>query len=473
MRTRTTGRSMIRDGLIYHLLIILMVLLVLAGCGGSGGNGPAGDDGPIGDGPTADGLLKTPPGELQLKSSTSCEAVTDYVADSIAELILHSGLNVCPDCLRTAAGLPLVEVADAAAPVPATAAGRAGDGARFADVTGTNTQESGVDELDIIEADADGNFYLIDGRHLVVAKGAPPKDLSELASIDLDGIGQPQGLLLDETNDRLVVVLSGDALFGPAVFAPDIWLPPIVRLLFVDVSDPADPVITRRLSIDGYRIAARRIGSRVHLVSHFTPFMPAAITDSQELNDLRQQYFDAAAGGPGDADALAQSIRDTVAALVAATDSSDYVPEIWQQDGETDAVLLDDPTCADIATPDVSMPFALTMVTSVDTDGSNVGRLAIANNAWNVYASEENLYLMQTSAGWWWDRRQAQQTAIFKVRIGSGLPAFESLGLVDGWAASSYQFSEHDGFLRVATNRWEIDPATDRFLQHNNLYVLA
>jgi uncharacterized secreted protein with C-terminal beta-propeller domain len=435
MATLTTRKLLRRTS-----LFVSAALLGLSGCAGSSGDGSTDD--PAGGDPTADALLKTPTEQLALKTSTSCEAVTDYVADSIAGLFLNSGFIGCVDCVRTATGLSLVEVADANVPVPAAAT--AGDSAGFADVTGTNTQESGVDELDIIEADADGNFYLLDGRHLVVANGTPPEDLRELASM--------------ATN---------------TLVAPDIWYEPDVRLLFIDVSDPLSPVITRRLSIDGYRIAARRIDSRVHLVSHFTPVLPAVITDSQELNDLQQQYLDAVAGGTGDRDALEQSIRDTIATLVAATSPADYVPAISQQVGEADPVLLEDPTCADIATPDISMPFALTVVTSVDTDGSNVGRLAIANNAWNVYASEDNLYLMQPSSGWWWDRRQSQQTAIYKVRIGSGLPAFVSLGMVDGWANSSYQFSEHDDYLRVATNRWEIDPSVDRFLQHNNLYVLG
>ena len=433
------------------------VVWALQGCGSSGSE-PLSDDG----GDTLK-LRQTPVAKLELTKSNSCDAIKDYVADSIADLILHNGFSVCPNCVVTAAGSPLVEFA-------------ATDAAAFGEFTGTNTQESGVDELDRIEADESGNFYLLDGRHLVVANGLPPADLREIASIDLGDTGHPHGLLLDEAAQRLVVVLQGQPLFGPAnsaLVAPEILADPIVRLLFVDVSNPADPSIERRLSIAGYRIAGRRIGSRVHLVSHFTPVMPTDIISSQALTDLQRRYADAAAGGPGDADDLARSIRETVAVLVASTDGEDYLPEIWLQDGDADPVRVSDPTCSDVAVPDVSMPFALTMVTSVDTDGSNVDRLAIANNSWNVYASEQNLYLMQVSSGWWWDRLQTQQTAIYKVSIGSGAPQYEALGLVDGWAADSYQFSEYAGNLRVATNRWQLDPADGAWLQHNNLYVLS
>jgi uncharacterized secreted protein with C-terminal beta-propeller domain len=408
-------------------------------------------------------LRPTPTEKLELTQIASCDAVKDYVSASVADLILNSGYPACPDCILTAAGSPRVELA-------------AADAGSFSEVTGTNTQESGVDELDLVEADQLGNFYILDGGYLVVANGLPPAALREIGKLALGEAGHPHGLLLDEANARLVVVLSGRSLVEPAnagLLAPEIWAEPALELLFVDVADPSNPVVARRLSVEGFHIAGRRIGSRVHIVSHFTPVMPAEITGSAELADLQQRHADVLAGGAGDADALAQAIRDTVATLVAATDGREYAPELWLQEGADAPVRVSDPACGNIATPDLSMPFALTMVTSVDSDGGNIATLAITNNAWNVYASEQNLYLLQTSAGWWWNRLQSQQTAIYKVSIGDGPPRVRAWGLVDGWAGSSYQLSEYDGHLRVATNRWERDPSADAWLQHNNLYVLG
>jgi len=377
-----------------NLVVIHAALLAMQGCG-------SGASDPISSAPGPVSLRQTPVEKLQLTQSTSCEAVKDYVSSSISDLFLSSDYSVCPSCIRTAEGSPMMAVADTTT-------------ASFTEVTGTNTQESGVDELDRIEADTSGNFYVLDGRHLVVANGLPPEGLREVANINLGDVGHPHGLMLDEATAQLVVVLTGQALIGPArnsFIAPEILANPVVQLLFIDVSDPANPTIDRRLAIDGFKIAARRIGSRAHLVSHFTPIMPVEITGNPALIDLQRQHADALAGGPGNVNELAQSVRETVAALVAATNGEDYVPEIWLQEGEQEPVLLSDPTCGSIAIPDVSMPFALTMVTSVDTDGTNVDRLAVANNSWNVYASEQNLYLMQMSSGWWWDRLQTQQTA--------------------------------------------------------------
>jgi hypothetical protein len=450
---------------------MVAALVLLHACGGGGSN-PTTPTAPVVNDPGTQSLLPTPSEKLLLTKPLSCDAVTDYVSDSISDLLLSTGYPICLNCTRLAVDLP---VAVAESSVSNDAAALA-SGASFSDVTGTNTQESGVDELDRIEADAAGNFYMIDGRHLVIANGLPPAELREIANLDLTTIGEPRGVMLDEANSQLVVVLSGlggITVASDAIVAPDFWFEPVIKLLFVDVSDPADPRIQRRLTMDGFQIAARRIGSRVHLVSHFTPRLPIDLTNNDELFDLQRQHADALTGDPANTDEIEQPIRDLVAAFVANTNGEDYLPKIWQQEGDADPVRLADPTCGDIATPDVSMPFALTMVTSVDTDGMNVDKLAIANNSWNVYASEQNLYLMQTSSGWWWDRRQSQQTAIFKIAIGNGAPIYQSMGMVDGWANSSYQFSEYEGNLRVATNRWERDPTEDAPFQHNNLFVLS
>ena len=119
------------------------------------------------------------------------------------------------------------------------------------------------------------------------------------------------------------------------------------------------------------------------------------------------------------------------------------------------------------------MPLALTSITSVDSDGANPGSLTIANNSWNVYASERNIYLTQTSGGWWFADLQRQETAVYKIEVGDAAPAYAGVGVVEGWAGSPFNLSEHEGNLRIVTNRWEFDPTDDRWLRDNNLYVLS
>ena len=340
--------------------------------------------------------------------------------------------------------------------------------------TGTNNQESGVDELDTVEADAAGNFYIVDGHHLVIANGLPPADLREIAKLDLGAGASIAGLVLDPEKQRLAVVKSSLGLFAPVstTILPPWHTDPITEVVFIDVANPAAPVIDRRLKIEGFKLAVRRIGSRVHVVSHTTPVIPLPIVTDARILDLRQRL----AAAVEDSDAarrVAGEIRALVGVLVSTTDVEGYLPDIVAQIGSQPAVDVTPPNCANVAIPDVAMPLALTTITSVNSDGTNVDSLTVANNSWDVYASDKHLYLSQTSGGWWFAERQRQQTAIYKVEIGSEAPVYRALGMVDGWMSSSFQLSEHQGHLRVVTNRWERDPRDDVWLQDNNLYVLA
>jgi len=429
------------------------VVMALVACSGSGGRN--------GDNEGTPSVLKsTPPALLALKTETSCEAHKSYISKSIADLILNVGVVACPAC---------------AVPLPAGAgveAAVATDATSFDAFTGTNNQEQGVDELDQIEVDANGIFYIVDGRHLVIADGLPPADLHEIANLELTQSGYLEGLVLDSENARLVAVVSDYSFVGlveAGILPPS---EPTTELVFIDVSDPSAPVIGRHLSIEGFKLAVRRVGSRVHVVAHATPAIPAAIYDDAQLLTLRQRFADAiAVNDQATRATVTQQIRDRIDTLVAVTDAQDYLPAITLDESGT-STSIGSPICADVAVPDVTMPLAMTSITSVDSDGTNVGTLTVTNNSWNIYASEQYLYLTQTSGGWWFAELQRQQTAIFEIEIGSGTPVYRALGLIGGWLGSSFQLSEHEGHLRAVTNRSEFDPTPGVWLRDNNLYVL-
>ena len=244
-------------------------LAMLVACGGSGGDAPSAPN-------PSPGLSSTPAAMLSLQQEASCDEFKDYISQSIIDLVLNVGVVACPGCVvATTAGGPL----EAAAGTDATS---------FDAFTGTNNQEAGVDELDQIEADANGNFYLIDGNHLVVANGLPPADLREITNLELTTEGSVEGLILDPDNQRLVAIVADFDFFGPQLlsFAPQ--SNPRTEILFIDVADPANPVIDNTLSVDGFRLAVRRIGDRIHLVSHTTPTIPLPVFDNIGLHELRE-----------------------------------------------------------------------------------------------------------------------------------------------------------------------------------------
>ena len=66
--------------------ILTFFAMLLAACGSGGSSDPVSPPPP----PTADRLVSTPKAQLQLAPSQSCDDLKDYVADSIAELLLNS-----------------------------------------------------------------------------------------------------------------------------------------------------------------------------------------------------------------------------------------------------------------------------------------------------------------------------------------------------------------------------------------------
>ncbi|MDH3747182.1 MAG: beta-propeller domain-containing protein [Gammaproteobacteria bacterium] len=438
--------------------LVILASALIAACG-SGGSASSPE--PI---PPVDTLTETPIEKLRLNPSQSCDELKDYVAESISRLLLDFGFVTCLDCPLSTAGATGIATGAAATPEA------------FDSFTGTNNQESGVDELDLVEADMNGNLYTIDGRHLVIANGLPPDELREIASLKVVEHGFINGLLLDEVNQRLVVATSifaaNDATLASLV-APDYWWSPQVELHFIDVSNPSNPILLRKVLTDGFEIAARRIDDRMHLVTHFSPNMPPQIFEDTDLLALRDQYSVAVSVDDEDAvAALTAQIRERVANIVATYDAQDFLPGLWVANGNAEYTEVSNPNCS-VEMPDVSLHYSLTAITSLDTDGANIATTAITNNAWNVYASNDSLYLMQPSNGWWWDPQQRQETAIYKFTIGSGRPAFKAIGKVKGLVYDPFQLSEHNGFLRVATHRNELEPTATSRNVDNNLYVLS
>ena len=150
------------------------------------------------------------------------------------------------------------------------------------DFSGTNVQEAGVDEPDLVETDGRTIFSIAEGRvQATDVTGAAPRHLGSIGFDDMAATG----LLLD--GDRLLVI--GDT--GPRVIGgigPPVagGVTPVIAdtariapfpsqpatvLVLVDVSDPATPRVLSRMRVDGSLVAARRTGTSVRVVVSSSP----------------------------------------------------------------------------------------------------------------------------------------------------------------------------------------------------------
>ncbi len=422
----------------------------------------------------------TPLAALSLHPVANCDEYRDRLADglfhSFTEGYVYGYGYLEGDTLPAAS-------ADTAAPGGAAGAGGAQQKSTPDAVSQTNTQEAGVDEADLVKTDAQGILYVVRNRYLLVEKGFPPAELAELARLDL-AINVSR-LYLDEANRRLVIFGDDPVFLSVAVdkvssspIAPDYYNR--THIVFVDIHDPAAPKVSSRLLLDGYQVDSRMVAQRVHLVTRFNTPVPAALTADTEFAQLLAQYWQTRWGDgktPVDSVQLAdleQQLREHIKAALRATAVEDLLPRLTRINaaGESSGTQL--LACGDISRPEVGERAGLQIVSSFDSDGDKLQATAITGDAWEVYASPQNLYLAQNSGYWWWGggEQQQPQTVVHKFAISGNAPQYRATGAVAGWINDQFNLSEYAGRLRLATSRFMTGILAANGDNGNDLYIL-
>ena len=166
------------------------------------------------------------------------------------------------------------DVMPAAAP---EAAGRAAAPKQGVDFSGTNVQEEGVDEPDIVKTDGNTLFAVAGGNlRAVDVGGSKPRLLDSLA---LEPSSSHELLL---HGDRLLVLSRGGYWIEPlpAMAARMMPYQPSKSVLAeVDVSNPARLRLVGTLTLDGSYVAARLVGSVARIVA--AAQMPSALPFKQ------------------------------------------------------------------------------------------------------------------------------------------------------------------------------------------------
>ena len=173
---------------------------------------------------------------------------------------------------------------------PSATAGAAADGTGAApqqgvDYSGTNVQETGVDEPDMVKTDGNTLFTIAGGQlQSVDVTGKTPNLLDTLK---LDN-GWSHELLL--SGNHLLVLSRGGYWIEPMPAMAARMMAPYSSnsvLTEVDVSDPKALKVVKTLTIDGAYVDARMVGSTVRIVSSSSlpleiPFAtPAGSTTAQ------------------------------------------------------------------------------------------------------------------------------------------------------------------------------------------------
>src|SRR6266545_8155918 len=152
-----------------------------------------------------------------------------------------------------------------AGPAPVGAPTRAASPQQGLDYSGTNVQEEGVDEPDLVKTNGTTLFAVASGKLNSVDVSTKRPRLLDTLKLDA---GWSHELLLH--GNRLLVLSRGGYWIEPlpalaARMAP--WAPASSVLAEVDVSNPKSLRVVRTLTLDGAYVSARLVGHSARIVA--------------------------------------------------------------------------------------------------------------------------------------------------------------------------------------------------------------
>ena len=436
----------------------LVFTWLLAACNNSGSSQP-----------TSIVQTDTPVVQVALRTMSGCDELNQKLIDNWVENLLARE--------RYLPGLAMPTITDVQEDGLSNSAGGASADSAPDDVSQTNTQESGVDEADIIKADSQGNLYIAQHDTLVVVDAWPASTMNRLSTLELGGT--VTGVYLSE-QDNLVVALVRTGQSGPDIgivddsISPYIWWNDKTDLVFIDISDKADPVINRRMRLDGELVSSRSSAGRLHLVQNF--YLQAfADTGNDVLRNLLEDFHQAFVA---EDEAAMACIRADIRSHIAENINEEGILELLPayrdvvsgQNGPEQTM-----SCASLYAPIIdTSDNHLLVVTSVDLSGDNINRVAAIGSGWTVYASKQDLFVVQPGFSWWWRPHQRQQSAIHHFSLSDQQPVYLTTGLVNGYVTNTFSLSYFENHLRVATteNFWGLSDRSD-IRSTNHLTVLA
>jgi hypothetical protein len=299
--------------------------------------------------------------------------------------------------------------------------------------TGTNVQEIGVDEPDLVKTNGDLLLRLRDDE--LVVYDVTGERTERLSSVDLEGLEEGEIML---AGDQVVAVGIDD--HAPRVrTAYGLGARLGTRVLTVSIADPEAPEVVQDVAYDARLLSARQHGDAVRLVL------------SSGLPDLG---FVRPGKGRNHRAALAENREKVEKSTI-----EDWLPTITA-DGEDPAQLLD---CTNVAIPSDELTLDTVSVVGFDaTAPAEVDAIGLAGATDIAYESVDHLYLAASpSWGTGFDcigcigtrtipSVQGGSTYLFDFKVDGTRATHVASGEVEGAIADRWAMDEAGGSLRVA-----------------------
>ena len=409
---------------------------------------------------------------------SDCDELLSHLKEEARERVGPYGLNYQGGPFWGMPELPRVEIEmeamDVASAEPESTSGSdAGSsfsgesGSTENSYTGTNVQEIGVDEPDIIKTD--GNRILIVNNGVLSHIAIDGSQGTKTDQIEITAgwghelfISGNRALLFTNGEGHEVGImessLSEDEDMAEMSVMPGFYTP-MAHVIEIDLSDPYNLQIVSEMKIEGQYLSARLVGNTVRMAINSAP------------NQLEWVY----PSSPGSEDRATRFNRE----LIDETTIEDWTPRFVLTKGETSSTgfLL---ACEDLHRPESFSGFDVVSVLSFNiedglTEGSGVGVLASGQT---VYSSLDRFYVATTK---WVEAEISEEdfdewsesysTDIHAFSISTEAPAqYAASGIVQGTLLNQFSMDEHDGYLRIITTTGS--PWDERNLSESQLVVL-
>ena len=436
-----------------RIVVIATAALLAAACAGSpdppGGTTRPGSGGEVVIDLGDDEIVFT----AALGAFDECDSLLDHLRSEFAERVGPWGFEGEG---RYGSGIPELAADEAmAAPAPSTESPNPG-GAPAAvvglvegvDYSGTNIQETGVDEADLVKTDGRRIFAVSDGRLLAI-------DAAARRVVGSVGIASGFSAEMFLDGDDLLVILNG---YSPPVgtAADDDgglgYDQPITIVQRVRVNGDT-PEVLETLRIDGTYVSARSVDGVARVVTRHDP--------------SRSFPFVYPQGGSGSERVAEETNRASVLASTLEDWLPSYAVSSAAGNGLAEGGRL--PICGNVYVPSEFAGFGVTTVMSLPVGGPLAGDSAVSVTAPGdiVYATPRSLYVATST----WiapetlredddvRRRMAEdwQTAVHRFDLTDPARAvYAASGLVPGQIHNLFSLSEHDGHLRVVTTTGDL-----------------
>ncbi|OVE82767.1 hypothetical protein BVY03_00155 [bacterium K02(2017)] len=446
----------------YLLSFIIIISTVSIACGNSNGGGTEPGPGPGPTPPNPGPVINVTPNSLT-KIDDQSILVSDFAQNltkqSNTSLDYYLDYDCSPvyyDDIVMSSPISSNDTGQQSAP---TNSGAATEESDFG-FTDTNVQEQGVDEADLIKTNGK-SLFVATYTGIDIFKAWPLVEFEKLTTYQTD---HPVSALY-LVNDQLITL--SNTYHKSKSQKNDTQLKyskRITRVEFIDISNPAKPILKRVKEIEGYYNNSRLVDGILHMV------IPtyAHSTIKLETPDYSKLYKLACSENSSDQDELKkliQEYKDKNEQIIQNITLADFLP--WQGDGDNFAPIqtqvLDVEHVSFYSENDSKFTNLLGLISLDIDEARNEFYTYISGHAYQIYASKESIYLSNFDY-----HNQATRIHKFDIQSSDKLNDYVSSGAVAGYVNDQFSMSEYNDYFRIATTVGNIGSSDS----YNNVYIL-